>query len=535
MLLVACLSATDFVAAQITLDTSFESGSLDLTNSIVIGDQIRLRGDPTWSARPENFRWVYFRATGVENVMPTFEIGSPDNRFLGSLAGHHFSYSYDGDKWSPFDSAQTVGFTHSFQNQTPFEQDTVYVAYGVPYSYTRAASKMEQWLDNRLVQPSDSANFNGAIGTIQNSTAYATSDLSLFGIRIHDSASAYPFSTDKQSVVLLAGNHSGEMAGNWVLEGLVDFVLGDHPDADWLRRNADLHVYPMLDPLGRVEGHFRGNSQNPMADHNRYWDAADTGDDGGFREIGLIDSAVKNDTGGKIDYLLDFHGFFDDESPYIYSDSNGVDTTFLESLRQLEPEIRVAEDNRSAPPGILEFWARRPDGLNAERSYTPEFPPSWPAEDYLAIGESYGLALADALASHAGDFDKNHVVDAADIGLLYANLGSNSRFFDLDADGAVTVDDLHTLVTDCLASRFGDANLDGRVDELDFEQLSAHLFQPGNWASGDFNGDGTVDGTDFNLWIENSPTFAESVPEPTSWWIVVGLLWLPRRREIVRW
>ena len=100
-------------------------------------------------------------------------------------------------------------------------------------------------------------------------------------------------------------------------------------------------------------------------------------------------------------------------------------------------------------------------------------------------------------------------------------------------------------------ARFGDANLDGKVDALDLNILAAHWQQtsPGLFSDGDFTNDGKVDALDLNLLAANwqfgsaalladladlpyarasSPT---PVPEPASQILcVIPALLLVRRR-----
>jgi autotransporter-associated beta strand protein len=56
---------------------------------------------------------------------------------------------------------------------------------------------------------------------------------------------------------------------------------------------------------------------------------------------------------------------------------------------------------------------------------------------------------------------------------------------------------------------YGDANLDGTVDTVDFNNLASNFSQSGNWSQGDFNFDGVVDTVDFNLLAAN---FSQSLP-----------------------
>ena len=61
----------------------------------------------------------------------------------------------------------------------------------------------------------------------------------------------------------------------------------------------------------------------------------------------------------------------------------------------------------------------------------------------------------------------------------------------------------------------GDANLDGFVDELDFDIWLANIFTDSSeWTDGDFNQDGHVDASDFNIWNDNRTDIAAAVPEP---------------------
>jgi hypothetical protein len=87
---------------------------------------------------------------------------------------------------------------------------------------------------------------------------------------------------------------------------------------------------------------------------------------------------------------------------------------------------------------------------------------------------------------------------------------------------------------------YGDSNLSGTVDSLDFNALLAGYGQTagGKWSTGDFNYDDKVNTLDFNQLAGNfgaAPIPAASlgavVPEPMSGALVAGLLALARRRS----
>ena len=102
-----------------------------------------------------------------------------------------------------------------------------------------------------------------------------------------------------------------------------------------------------------------------------------------------------------------------------------------------------------------------------------------------------------------GDFDGNGTVDADDIDILCDNLNSTDLFFDLTGDNLVDELDLDELVLVILGTAYGDANLDKKVDFLDFSALSSNFQGTGGWADGNFNCDTLVDFLDFSTLSSN--------------------------------
>ena len=127
------------------------------------------------------------------------------------------------------------------------------------------------------------------------------------------------------------------------------------------------------------------------------------------------------------------------------------------------------------------------------------------------------------------DSNGDGLCDTFDIDDLTAAIASfnNDPTFDLNADGMVDVADLETWLTAAGAENlpsgnpysFGDANLDGVVDGLDFIAWNANKFTSlAAWTGGDFNADGIVDGSDFIVWNANKFSSADgvsAVPEPS--------------------
>ena len=111
------------------------------------------------------------------------------------------------------------------------------------------------------------------------------------------------------------------------------------------------------------------------------------------------------------------------------------------------------------------------------------------------------------LVSEPGDFNLDNVVDATDIDLLFdaIDVSSSNTAFDVDGSESVDLGDIDYLVQNIFRTNYGDANLDGLVDGVDFGIWMTNKFQIGeySWSQGNFNGADAVDGSDFNIWNEN--------------------------------
>lgn len=136
--------------------------------------------------------------------------------------------------------------------------------------------------------------------------------------------------------------------------------------------------------------------------------------------------------------------------------------------------------------------------------------------DYSCVAEPFDTVTPSPMA---GDFNGDFAVDAADIDLLFANLESADLAFDLDDDLAVTDEDVNFLLTEILNTTYGDANLDGSVDAVDFGVWNASQFRVDTgWALANFDGLGGTDASDFHIWLAHRGFSSEaaSVPEPAS-------------------
>ncbi len=192
----------------------------------------------------------------------------------------------------------------------------------------------------------------------------------------------------KIRVVLTDGNHPVEHTGSWGHRGIVNFLTSEEPEAQTLRRLAIFYIYPMVNPDGRYLSSGRNNPELAAAghsDHNRVWNTGDT-----FSTIGVLTNAMKIDTGGTADFLLDFHSA---GSNFFYSLPEMMDTPLARAITRRDPEVLPRES--AGHPGMTRIWSMSEAGLSARVAYTPEFRGAETPQRSLEIGRHYGLAFYD--------------------------------------------------------------------------------------------------------------------------------------------
>ena len=448
-------------SAVITLDANFDSASLCLTPSNACDDNgvaSSVNGNTVTLVGRDNFnsgtwKWIYFRADGVNGEQVMFEIGDDFATGGSSLNSHRMMYSYDQANWFFFDNNNRSTPTFSFHNDSAFTQDTVYVAYGPPYPYQRTVDHTNSIAASPWVSPTTSGGGDFVIDQSPGGTddiGRTIAPKNLYGYTITDPDYTGP----KKTIVLLSGVHANESLGNFTLEGLVDFLVSDELAAGQLRRYVEFYVYPMANPDGRYAGYNRSTVQRPTVDPNRAWNPPNYNDPENITstlsDIRDVGEAMRLDTGEDIDYLIDFHSTVN-PSPYPYHHglilAEWQSDPFWLALRGLEPAVITGG------AALVDFTGAKfgRDVLNAEFSATFEtlFPANENVPRYLSLGRNFGLAWHDVFQV-AADLNFDGVLDAQDWPLFVAGsemnmtgLSAIERYDlgDLDGDGDNSFED----------------------------------------------------------------------------------------------
>ena len=282
-------------------NSKFESGNL--SKVIKLSDyeyKLIVRSDIN---SPGNNHWYYFSAYNPRKTSISFSIVNMRKEDLLYKIGMKpavFSEKYKaetGIKWhrdgtsisyknTPNSAYFTLSFTYNFR----YEEDLVYFAYAIPYTYTELA----EYLYNINISYSKIARVNTLcyslagnpceIITITNNIlTYSGANEEIDEYRISQGARKLirlrkkkmnaikaDEHQDKKGIILTARVHSGETVSSFVMRGAIEFLLSDDIKAKKLRKNYVFKIIPMLNPDGVRYGNYRCSLLG--VDLNRRWD-----------------------------------------------------------------------------------------------------------------------------------------------------------------------------------------------------------------------------------------------------------------------
>ncbi|KAL4642037.1 cytosolic carboxypeptidase 2-like isoform X1 [Arapaima gigas] len=131
--------------------------------------------------------------------------------------------------------------------QFPYEGDTCYLAHCYPYTY----SDLQRYLTAVTSDPATALHCKLRV------LCRSLAGNAVHVLTITSPSSSREAGRPKRAVVVTARVHPGETCSSWVMEGLLDFLLSDSPDARLLRDTFVFKVVPMLNPDGVVVGNYR--------------------------------------------------------------------------------------------------------------------------------------------------------------------------------------------------------------------------------------------------------------------------------------
>lgn len=214
---------------------------------------------------------------------------------------------------------------------------------------------------------------------------------------------------EKGAVWATARQHPAEVAGSWMAEGLLRWLLSDDSQAVEVRRGLVIYMVPFLNPDGVALGNYRVNSVG--ANLNREWSNQNP-------EVAPSVAATAGAIQAFVESGRQFHFFVD-----FHADSSLRKNFFYYSGRERAPEDQVQEvesimelfqaingdvtRSGSMPSGddarLARGWAFESFGVQAvtfeasyqDVTYGPFNHQYMTVDRYLALGEGLGRSLAE--------------------------------------------------------------------------------------------------------------------------------------------
>ncbi|MBN1301258.1 MAG: T9SS type A sorting domain-containing protein [Melioribacteraceae bacterium] len=191
-------------------------------------------------------RWFYFKITGVKDRQIKLVLEDTDvNRPF---------YSYNNLDFIRINSSEAIS-SNSFQKV--FEEDTVYLAYYVPYTFSYLQTRITEWSASPYVK----------IDTL----GYSPNNLPLQMLTITDRSES---DENKKQVWIHSRTHPGETPSSFHFDGIVQ-TLTDYNDVmQWYRENIVFYLVPFNNPEGVLFGRSRTNIYD--TDQEREWNKPDS-------------------------------------------------------------------------------------------------------------------------------------------------------------------------------------------------------------------------------------------------------------------
>uniref|UniRef100_A0A8C6I9Y3 Cytosolic carboxypeptidase 2 n=1 Tax=Mus spicilegus TaxID=10103 RepID=A0A8C6I9Y3_MUSSI len=145
------------------------------------------------------------------------------------------------------DDGQQPLYCLTWTTQFPHDQDTCFFAHFYPYTYTDLQCYLLSVANNPI--QSQFCKLRALCRSLAGNTVYL--------LTITNPSRTPQEAAAKKAVVLSARVHPGESNSSWIMNGFLDFILSNSPDAQLLRDIFVFKVIPMLNPDGVIVGNYR--------------------------------------------------------------------------------------------------------------------------------------------------------------------------------------------------------------------------------------------------------------------------------------
>lgn len=220
------------------------------------------------------------------------------------LTKHDSTTSYENKSYRRKKQKNNIGntknYTLQFQVTLPYDDDIVYLSYGVPYTFTDLNTYITRWT-------SSSSSLISCTTLCQTNNRKNCPLLTI-------TAPNSPSSIKKKCIFLTARSHPGETNGSLILHGLIEFLLSKQPSSEFLLHNFIFKIVPMINIDGVIDGsyHIGPNGENM----NRVWSNPDPYKNPVVYHTKFLMKEINNEVG--IAAFIDFHGCSSEHGTFLY-------------------------------------------------------------------------------------------------------------------------------------------------------------------------------------------------------------------------
>lgn len=290
------------------ISSNFDSGNIEVIQA-ERADDIRLKIKK--DNQSDFFQWFHFKLYGEAEQLHRMVIEDADAAaYPDGWKNYQAVASYDRENWFQVDTSfdgKSLIIEHTL------EQESIFFAYFVPYSYERhldllQAAQQSSWVEQRVLGQT----LDGR-------------DMSV--LQVGEPGDG------KKVIWITARQHPGETMGEWFVEGMLHRLLdSDDGVARLLLDKAVFYVVPNMNPDGSYRGHLRTNAAG--VNLNREWQSPSMEKS---PEVFLVRQEMVQ-TG--VDMHLDIHG--DEAIPYNFVAGCEGNPSYSARIESLENDFKQA-------------------------------------------------------------------------------------------------------------------------------------------------------------------------------------------------
>jgi len=282
---------------ELIFDCDFESGNIgDIEQVDEFEFDVKIRCD---SNSPKHRVWYFFRVRNMrENQKLVIHVSNYSKSKALFREGFTPVWATHRRKWTPVNKEQMFYYRcprhkkrHCFAFTFSFKTcEEHFFAFTFPYTYTF----LQKWLHSIDMLNLSFFRKNLLCRTIKQRR------LDLLTITNPENSHH-----DKGAIVVSSRIHPGETPASYLCHGLVEFLISNHPVAQFLRKETIFYIIPMLNPDGVCCGNYRCHSAG--LDLNRHWRNPNWRTHPTITAVKMLLRQLKFMQGVQLDFFIDLH------------------------------------------------------------------------------------------------------------------------------------------------------------------------------------------------------------------------------------